>query len=178
MHVLTPAGKVLVASQSIRDLAGWSPDELIGQPLDGLIHPDDLPSYRQSFDHALNSSEPLTIYYRFKTKDEQYILLETTGHAHVPSTDTALVSGVAGQPHSDGSGNGAGGGGIKCFFGMSRPYPSKNQAMLDSFLELKFENERLRQELQVMYREIENTSGQADFGKHKPQHPHLDEPSS
>ncbi|CUA69058.1 White collar 2 protein [Rhizoctonia solani] len=34
-----------------------------------------------------------------------------------------------------------------CFIIMARPYPSRNTAMLDSFLELKIENERLRQQL-------------------------------
>ncbi|EUC66349.1 PAS fold protein [Rhizoctonia solani AG-3 Rhs1AP] len=34
-----------------------------------------------------------------------------------------------------------------CFVIMARPYPSRNTAMLDSFLELKIENERLRQQL-------------------------------
>ncbi|KAG9127843.1 blue light receptor [Ceratobasidium sp. 392] len=34
-----------------------------------------------------------------------------------------------------------------CFIVMARPYPSRNTAMLDSFLELKIENERLRQQL-------------------------------
>lgn len=157
--MLSPTGKVLVASQSIKDLAGWTPEELVGHGLDGLIHSDDLPSYRHSFEHCLNTGEPLTIYYRFKTKDDQYILFETTGHAHVASTEPA------GNASAIGHGPGAAGG-TKCFFGMARPYPSKNQAMLDSFLELKFENERLRQELQVMYKDIENTSAHTDFGEH------------
>ncbi|QRV87942.1 White collar 2 protein [Ceratobasidium sp. AG-Ba] len=36
---------------------------------------------------------------------------------------------------------------VSCFIVMARPYPSRNTAMLDSFLELKIENERLRQQL-------------------------------
>ncbi|EPQ28535.1 uncharacterized protein PFL1_03839 [Pseudozyma flocculosa PF-1] len=35
-------------------------------------------------------------------------------------------------------------GALQCFFCSSRPYPSKNTSMLDSFLELKLENEKLR----------------------------------
>lgn len=45
--------------------------------------------------------------------------------------------------------------GCKCFFAMARHYPSKNNAMLDSFLELKVENEKLRQKLSEVYKEIE-----------------------
>ncbi len=33
---------------------------------------------------------------------------------------------------------------LQCFFCSARPYPSKNTSMLDSFLELKLENEKLR----------------------------------
>lgn len=43
----------------------------------------------------------------------------------------------------------------KCFFAMARPYPSRNNATLDTFLELKVENEKLRNKLADIYREIE-----------------------
>ncbi|KAK9896803.1 hypothetical protein P389DRAFT_172287 [Cystobasidium minutum MCA 4210] len=43
----------------------------------------------------------------------------------------------------------------KCFFAMARPYPSRNNATLDTFLELKIENENLRTKLANIYREIE-----------------------
>ncbi|EKM55306.1 uncharacterized protein PHACADRAFT_208823 [Phanerochaete carnosa HHB-10118-sp] len=36
---------------------------------------------------------------------------------------------------------------FKCFFAMAKPYPSRNTAMLNTFLELKMENERLQQRL-------------------------------
>ena len=43
----------------------------------------------------------------------------------------------------------------KSFFMMLRPYPSKNSEMLDSFLELKIENEKLRKKLSDIYGEQE-----------------------
>lgn len=47
----------------------------------------------------------------------------------------------------------------KCFFAMARPYPSRNNATLDTFLELKIENEKLRMKLADIYREIEGDDG-------------------
>ncbi|KAI0705908.1 hypothetical protein BC835DRAFT_1314125 [Cytidiella melzeri] len=38
---------------------------------------------------------------------------------------------------------------FKCFFAMAKPYPSRNTAMLNTFLELKLENERLQARLQA-----------------------------
>lgn len=164
MHVLSPAGKIIVASASIKELAGWTLEEVVGQDMSALIHPDDLASFQQSFQACLQSGEPLTTYYRFRTKDDRYILFETTGRPHFNDTDgvKAEVGGAASaaSPRTEEA---------KCFFGMSRPYPSKNQAMLDSFLELKFENERLRQELQVMYKDIEASAASTEaFGEHQP----------
>ncbi|SCZ97435.1 BZ3500_MvSof-1268-A1-R1_Chr4-2g07212 [Microbotryum saponariae] len=135
MHVLNPAGSFMFATPSILDLCGWSPDELMNRPVADFLHPDDVEAYQRDFHHALEEGKDLTLYCRFRTKDERYVLFEMTGHPYYADLKGAQTP--------------------KCFFAMGRPYPSKNQAMLDSFLELKFENERLRQELQVMYRDIE-----------------------
>lgn len=69
-------------------------------------------------------------------------MFEITGHWYYGSS-TSNDSNSNSKDRSDSA---------KCFFAIARPYPSKNAAMLDSFLELKFENERLRQELLVMYK--------------------------
>jgi len=135
MHVLSPKGEFVYATPCIRELAQWSPDDLFGRSVFDFIHPDDSEAVRRDFTEASKTQESLSLYYRFKTKPGSYILFEITGHWYYAST-----SPVEGQENA------------KCFFAMARPYPSKNAAMLDSFLELKFENERLRQELLVMYK--------------------------
>lgn len=144
MHVLSPAGDFMFVSPSINDLAGWAPEELVGRSIDELVHPEDVEGYRRDFTASLTEGQDLTLYCRFKTKDERYLLFEVTGHPYYAEFN--------GQQN------------CKCFFAMGRPYPSKNQAMLDSFLELKFENERLRQELQVLYRDIEGSGDDAKSG--------------
>ncbi|CEQ39859.1 SPOSA6832_01443 [Sporobolomyces salmonicolor] len=136
MHVLSPTGHFIFATPCIRELAQYTSDELFGRSLFDYIHPDDVAAFKRDFEASLRSSDTLTLYYRFRTKDDRYLLFEMTGHPYY-----AEESGPNAQPPVP-----------KCFFAMARPYPSKNAAMLDSFLELKFENERLRQELLAMYK--------------------------
>lgn len=97
---------------------------------------DDIEGFSRDFQNSLRDGNDLTLYYRFRMKDDRYIIFEITGHPYYAEEN--------GQQQ------------IKCFFAMGRPYPSKNTAMLDSFLELKIENERLRQELHDMYTDMES----------------------
>lgn len=142
MHVLSPSGDFMFVTPSVQELLGWSVEEVIGRPVSDLLHTDDLESYRRDLGTSMQEGQDLTLYARLRTKDDRYVLFEITGHPYYAEYN--------GQQN------------CKCFFAMGRPYPSKNQAMLDSFLELKFENERLRQELQVLYKEIEGGGGGAD----------------
>ncbi|GAA5990935.1 hypothetical protein JCM5350_008284 [Sporobolomyces pararoseus] len=138
MHVLSPKGEFVYATPCIQQLAQWTPEELFGRSIFDFIHPDDADAVRRDFTEASKSKEALSLYYRFRTREGGYVLFEITGHWYY------------GTSSSEG-GNDS----VKCFFAIARPYPSKNAAMLDSFLELKFENERLRQELLMMYKDIE-----------------------
>ncbi|GAA6004772.1 hypothetical protein JCM10207_001009 [Rhodosporidiobolus poonsookiae] len=147
MHVLSPTGAFIFASTSIKALSGYTPDELFARPIFDFIHPDDAPAFKRDLEMSMRTGDTLTLYYRFKNKDERYTLFEVTGHPYYGSDDKDKPNG---RP-------------AKCFFAMARPYPSKNQAMLDSFLELKFENERLRQELLVMYKEVEGDAPSGGF---------------
>ncbi|GAA5878067.1 hypothetical protein JCM1840_001732 [Sporobolomyces johnsonii] len=138
MQVLTPDGTFVFASPSVDGLCGYDPEELRGQSLFSFLHPSDIDPFKREFFAALRSSssspQSLTCHYRFRTKDDRHVLFEVTGHPYFTEGDA--------QP--------------KCFFAMARPYPSRAIAKLDSFLELKMENERLRQELLVLYEEIES----------------------
>ncbi|GAA5979176.1 hypothetical protein JCM11641_008451 [Rhodosporidiobolus odoratus] len=143
MHVISPTGNLIFLSPSIRDLCGYTPEELFARSIFDYLHPDDVAAFQREFEASLRTGDTLTLYYRFKTKDDRYTLFEVTGHPYYGGEEGSQKSHIPnGRP-------------AKCFFAMARPYPSKNQAMLDSFLELKFENERLRQELLVMYKEVE-----------------------
>ncbi|BGP13735.1 hypothetical protein JCM10213_009050 [Rhodosporidiobolus nylandii] len=151
MHVISPTGSFIFASASIRDLAGYTPDELFSRSIFDFIHPDDAAGFRRDFEQSIRTGDTLTLYYRFKTKEDRYALFEVTGHPYYGTDEN-------GQQRTAAEGRPA-----RCFFAMARSYPSKNQAMLDSFLELKFENERLRQELLVMYKEVEGDGPSGGF---------------
>ncbi|BGP53769.1 white collar 2 type of transcription factor [Rhodotorula sphaerocarpa] len=147
MHVLSPEGKFIFASESARELTGYSPDELFTRSIFDFIHADDVTAFKRDFETSCRTGDTLTLYYRFKTSDDRHVLFEVTGH---PYYEGGKPQQTPDQP-------------AKCFFATARPYPSKNQALLDSFLELKFENERLRQELLVIYKEVEGNGSNGSF---------------
>ncbi|POY70152.1 putative Non-specific serine/threonine protein kinase [Rhodotorula taiwanensis] len=147
MHVLSPDGDFIFASDSAKELTGYSPDDLFTRSIFDFIHADDVTAFKRDFETSCRTGDTLTLYYRFKTADERHVLFEVTGH---PYYEGGKPQQTPDQP-------------AKCFFATARPYPSKNQALLDSFLELKFENERLRQELLVMYKEVEGDGSAGAF---------------
>lgn len=84
----------------------------------------------------------------------KYVVLEVSGHPYFwPKEDMPkeLLEGdsydselITEQGITNGTQNRGSVPGIQCFFCSGRVYPTKNVGMLDSFLELKLENERLR----------------------------------
>lgn len=106
-----------------------------------------------------------------------YVVFEASGHAYFPPDGVAVpangscagdskaaLPGELGQAEQEvnialASGSGAAGGQeAKCFFCTSRLYPSKNISMLDSFLELKIENEKLR----ILLSDMDSNSADGD----------------
>jgi PAS domain S-box-containing protein len=139
MHVMGPEGNILFAAPSIRAIAGYSPDDVVGRPLDAFIHHDDVNSFNRDMRLSVATGLPLRHHYRLRKKDGRYVIFEVVGHAHygqgvtVPSADDC-----------------------KCVFALARPYPSKQAEEVDSFLELKMENELLRQDIERMRLEVAN----------------------
>ncbi|KAG8418703.1 hypothetical protein J3459_012105 [Metarhizium acridum] len=82
------------------------------------------------------------MFYRFKTKSGSYTILETVGHAHIAAARFAP------NPNNQSPF-------CQAVFMMSRTYPTKNAGLLDSFLEHKMENERLRRRIAELRREEE-----------------------
>lgn len=101
------------------------------------IHPEDQLAWQSQFREVTTQQDapPLFLYLRFRAKDGSYQLMELTGHAR--HQDTFGRSTTAASLPTDG----------RCFFGTARPYPSKNVSMVDSFVEHKIENERLKARL-------------------------------
>ncbi|KAI5850629.1 hypothetical protein BZA05DRAFT_59024 [Tricharina praecox] len=129
LHVLTPTGKVVYASPSSRALTGFGVEELIGKFITDFIHEDDSALFVRDFNESIATGRPLRLFYRFRKSDDTYAIFEAHGHPHIadaPQIDPSSLQSIC-----------------KGFFMMARPYPTRNAALLDSFLEHKIENERL-----------------------------------
>lgn len=139
LHILTPDGRLLYASPSCKALTGWEPNQLIGRFIGEFIHPDDSGIFVKEFNESIASGNPLRFFYRFRKIDETWVIFEAHGHPHL-SNDASTFA----PPNT-----------MNCrgFFMMARPYPTKNAALLDSFLEHKIENERLMKRIAELKRE-------------------------
>jgi len=141
LHILTPDGRIVYISPSGEPLTGYSRDELIGKFIVDFIHPDDSGIFVREFNESIASGHPLRFFYRFKKKDGNFTIFESHGHPHLSSEATQFVSNLNSASFCKG------------FFMMARPYPTKNAALLDSILEHKIENERLRKRIADLKRE-------------------------
>lgn len=140
LHILTPDGRIVYISPSGKGLTGYPPEELIGKFIIDFIHPDDSGIFMREFNESISCEIPLQLFYRFRKWDGTYTIFECRGHPHFTSETAAFASnnlvGVCGG-----------------YFMMARPYPTKNAALLDSFLEQKIENERLTKRINDLKRE-------------------------
>ncbi|KAG0170282.1 hypothetical protein DFQ30_002669 [Apophysomyces sp. BC1015] len=136
LHVLSSVGKILYCSDSCAELTGYHAHELLGQLLTDFVHVEDLDSFVHNLNLSFHTQSQITIHYRFRKKDDTYLLLESIGHPRSPENP--------GQPPS--------------FFGIARPYSASTSInLLDSFLELKMENELLRKQLKEVTAERDET---------------------
>jgi PAS domain S-box-containing protein len=73
----TPMGEFLWVSPSIEGLLGFLPDDLVGQPPEVVMHPDDLPELITAME-TLRRGEPLSVgTYRFRHRDGTLRWVET-----------------------------------------------------------------------------------------------------
>lgn len=141
IHILAPDGRVLYISDSVKQLTGYTPEDIIGKSIVDFIHPDDSSMFVREFNNSVTSGDALRVFYRFrKQTGGEYAVLECHGQPHLTSGTTSSSQNNTSAPCSG-------------FFMMSRPYPSKNAALLDSFLEHKIENERLMKKIEDLRRE-------------------------
>ncbi|KAI9691382.1 MAG: blue light receptor [Bogoriella megaspora] len=149
LHILTSDGRILYVSPSCKALTGHEPAHIQGKFIGEFIHPDDSGIFVREFNESIASGNPLRFFYRFRKADDTYTIFESHGHPHLSSE--ALQFGPS--PNTANFCRG--------FFLMARPYPTKNAALLDSFLEHKIENERLTKRIAELKREeAEETEAQ------------------
>lgn len=157
LHILTPDGRILYASPSCRAITGYDPQALIGKFIAEYVHPDDSGIFMREFNESIASGNALRFFYRFKKDDGTYIIFECDGHPHLspePANVPMSQDPNASMPPVSGMCRG--------FFMMARPYPTKNAALLDSFLEHKIENERLMKRIEELKREEVEENAEQD----------------
>ncbi|TVY34423.1 Cutinase palindrome-binding protein [Lachnellula occidentalis] len=153
LHILTPDGRIVYLSPSSNHLTGYQPEELVGKFIVDFIHEDDSGIFVREFNESIASGHPLRFFYRFRRKDDTYTIFESHGHPHLTSEAAQF-----------GPNNSAGF--CRGFFMMARPYPTKNAALLDSFLEHKIENERLMKRiLELKNEEAEEADDASQQGR-------------
>ncbi|KAF7555053.1 hypothetical protein G7046_g6642 [Stylonectria norvegica] len=148
LQILDANGRIKYASPSILKMTGYGTEEIQDIFLKDLIHPDDQGVFVAELNESIASGNPLRMFYRFKKKDGEYTIFETVGHAHIASAKFAP------NPNNQSPF-------CQAVFMMSRPYPTKNAALLDSFLEHKIENERLKRRIAELRREEEADADEA-----------------
>ncbi|KAI0009458.1 hypothetical protein F4779DRAFT_627825 [Xylariaceae sp. FL0662B] len=142
LQILDAHGRIKYASPSVSYLTGYGPDEIVDRFLKELIHPDDVGTFTAEMNESIATGSPLRMFYRLRKKDGSYAIFESVGHAH--------IAGAKFAPNPDNQSPFC-----QAVFMMSRPYPTKNASLLDSFLEHKIENERLRRRIAELRREEE-----------------------
>ncbi|KIP12336.1 hypothetical protein PHLGIDRAFT_62123 [Phlebiopsis gigantea 11061_1 CR5-6] len=168
MLVLSDTGVVWYCGPAVEDLLGWADEDLVDGTLFEIMNENDREVFERQFEDAIQQRTDLLSYVRLRCKSEhdrygsttsaKEVLFEIKGYAHyvVSSNLSASLSGfdirdLHALSAMDGRANHSTGvhqdGIFKCFFAMAKPYPSRNTAMLNTFLELKIENERLHQRL-------------------------------
>ncbi|CAD6500508.1 BgTH12-07684 [Blumeria graminis f. sp. triticale] len=140
LHILTPDGRIIYISPSGEQLTGYTKDELRGNFIVDYVHPDDSGMFIREFNESIASGRSSRFFYRFRKKDDAYAIFESHGHPH-------LASDAASYDHAGNLGT------CRGFFMMARPYPTKNSALLDSFLEHKIENQRLMKRINDLRKE-------------------------
>ncbi|KAI0672885.1 hypothetical protein C8Q78DRAFT_1077203 [Trametes maxima] len=132
--VLSSMCQVWYCGNAVTELLGWRDDELVDGDLVDLMNVDDRVSFRTSFAESVRSKTEMLVYARLQCKNEFYVASDYR------SAPREVLFEIRGRPHflpeTDD---------FQCYFAMAQPYPSRNTAMLNTFLELKMENERLQQ---------------------------------
>jgi PAS domain S-box-containing protein len=152
LHILTPDGRILYVSPSCRSITGYEPQQIIGKFIGEFVHPDDTGIFMREFNESIASGNALRFFYRFKKEDGNYMIFECHGHPHISPGEPEPLSSLAGKTPAQIQ-NTKSAGVCRGFFMMARPYPTKNAALLDSFLEHKIENERLLKRIAELKRE-------------------------
>lgn len=140
LMILDQNGRVKHASPSLLSLTGYALEDINERLLREFIHQDDCALFLSEFNECIATGNTLRLFYRLRKKDGAYAIFESIGHAHIAAARFAP------NPNNQSPF-------CQAVFIMSRLYPAANAQLLDSFLEHKMENERLKRRIAELRRE-------------------------
>jgi PAS domain S-box-containing protein len=71
-------GVIHYVSDASRDLIGYAPEEIVGEKLGDLLHPDDATMLATGFGHVPERTAPASVTFRMRRSDGTYTWLEVT----------------------------------------------------------------------------------------------------
>ncbi|HUQ85331.1 MAG TPA: PAS domain-containing sensor histidine kinase [Candidatus Limnocylindrales bacterium] len=95
VQLVSPTGEILFTSESIKNVLGYTPEELKGLGVAPFMHPDDLEYFSSKIQELLkNPKKHIIMQYRVKHKDGSWAWLETTGVNHL---NTPYINALVGN---------------------------------------------------------------------------------
>ncbi|KAL0946831.1 hypothetical protein HGRIS_013000 [Hohenbuehelia grisea] len=131
--LLSGNGQVLFCGAAVTEILGWRDIDLIDNNFVNLVTQSDQLSWSASFEESTRTRREMLAYVHLRCHNpqavgvvpQQEMFFEIQGRPHyVPGEQTCRI-----------------------FFAVAKPYPSRSENQLHSFLELKMQNERLQQQL-------------------------------
>ncbi|KAJ6531277.1 hypothetical protein B0H19DRAFT_1082214 [Mycena capillaripes] len=133
--VLSPQAKVLYCGNGLKGLLGWKDTDLIDYDFTDLLNAEDKEGFLQAFQGSLRTGNSMaSCYVRIRTVPSslsdppmsEELVFEVNGRPQIIEADDTPAAPV------------------QVFFAVAKPHPNKNVAMLDTFLDLQEEHDRLQ----------------------------------
>ncbi|KIM55062.1 hypothetical protein SCLCIDRAFT_1221475 [Scleroderma citrinum Foug A] len=133
IFVLSNDAKVWFCGRAISELLGWRDADLIDRNFTDIVNTEDQQTFHVAFQESLRTRMEMNSYIRLQC---------INGFAVQHTPPSQVLFELKGYPlYIDNEST------PRCFFAVAKPFPSRNVTMLNTFLELKIENERLQQRL-------------------------------
>ncbi|TCD70958.1 blue light receptor [Steccherinum ochraceum] len=140
--VLSPTGKIWYCGAAVAELLGWKDEDVVDREFTEYVNHDDVGPFQSTFQRSIHHRSELLTYARLRCKPTAASLTQDF-QASAKSPVKEVLFELKGYPHFVPDAGAVAE--CKCFFIMAKPYPSRNTAMLNTFLELKMENQRLEE---------------------------------
>jgi PAS domain S-box-containing protein len=95
VQLVSAEGKILYSSESVKNVLGYTPEELANEGVGPYLHPDDREYFAAKLQELLeHPDKAITLQYRVKHKDGTWAWLETVGANHL---DTPNINALLGN---------------------------------------------------------------------------------